>query len=138
MGVRELANDPRYLAMKDRNKNRSQLVADMEQVLTTQPTAFWLDTFASLGIPHAPINTYDQVFAHPQVQHRSLRVDMKRPPEQGGGNIAMVASPIRMSDTPVEYRHAPPVNGADSAKVLREVLNKSDAEVEALRQQKVV
>jgi crotonobetainyl-CoA:carnitine CoA-transferase CaiB-like acyl-CoA transferase len=138
MGVPELASDPRYLAMKHRNKNRSQLVVDMERVLTTQPTAFWLDTFASLGIPHAPINTYDQVFAHPQVKHRNLRVDMKRPAEQGGGNVAMVASPIRMSDTPVEYRRAPPVNGADSTAVLQEILQMSDADIEQLKQHDVI
>jgi crotonobetainyl-CoA:carnitine CoA-transferase CaiB-like acyl-CoA transferase len=138
MGVPELASDPRFVEMKDRNKNRAQLVIDMERVLTTQLTEFWLEKFASLGIPHAPINTYDQVFAHPQVKHRGLRVDMKRRVEQGGGKVAMVASPIRMSDTPVEYRYAPPVNGADLYAVLREVLNKSDAEVAALKQKSVV
>jgi crotonobetainyl-CoA:carnitine CoA-transferase CaiB-like acyl-CoA transferase len=132
MGVPELASDPRFVEMKDRNKNRAQLVIDMERVLTTQLTAFWLEKFASLGIPHAPINTYDQVFAHPQVKHRGLRVDMKRRVEQGGGKVAMVASPIRMSDTPVEYRYAPPVSGADANAVLREVLGKTADQIETL------
>ncbi len=122
MGVPELAMRPEYLEMKDRNRNRKQLVADMEAILTTKPTQHWLDTFASLGIPHAPINTYDQVFAHPQVKHRGLRVDLQRPQSQGGGNVAMVASPIRMSGTPVEYRYAPPAKGADTETVIREVL----------------
>jgi crotonobetainyl-CoA:carnitine CoA-transferase CaiB-like acyl-CoA transferase len=133
MNATALASDPHFIEMKDRNKNRSALVAEMENVLTTQPTAFWLDKFASLGIPHAPINTYDQVFAHPQVQHRNLRVDMQRPPEHGGGNVAMVASPIRMSETPIEYRYAPPVNGADASAVLRDVLKKSAAEIAELQ-----
>lgn len=123
MGAPDLAMRPDYLEMKDRNRNRKQLVADMEAILTTKPTQHWLDTFASLGIPHAPINTYDQVFAHPQVKHRGLRIDMQRPAEQGGGNVAMVASPIRMSDTPVEYRYAPPAKGAHTEQVLREISN---------------
>ncbi|MGL4230086.1 MAG: CaiB/BaiF CoA transferase family protein [Casimicrobium sp.] len=122
MGVPELAMRAEYLEMKDRNKNRKQLVVDMEAILTTKPTQHWLDTFASLGIPHAPINTYDQVFAHPQVKHRGLRVDIPRTPAHGGGNVAMVASPIRMSDTPIEYRYAPPAKGADTDAVIREVL----------------
>jgi crotonobetainyl-CoA:carnitine CoA-transferase CaiB-like acyl-CoA transferase len=125
MGVSSLANDSRFIAMKDRNQNRSALVIEMERVLTMQTTAFWLDKFASLGIPHAPINTYDQVFAHPQVKHRGLRVDMQRNTAHGGGNVAMVASPIRMSDTPVEYRYAPPAKGADTETVIREVLGKT-------------
>jgi crotonobetainyl-CoA:carnitine CoA-transferase CaiB-like acyl-CoA transferase len=122
MGADELAIRSEYREMKDRNKNRKQLVADMEAILTTKPTRYWLDTFASLGIPHAPINTYDQVFAHPQVKHRGLRIDLARAPVHGGGNVAMVASPIRMSDTPVEYRYAPPAKGADTEAVIREVL----------------
>ena len=82
--------------------------------------------------------SYEQVFAHPQVQHRGLRLDMQRPPEQGGGSVAMVASPIRMSDTPVTYRHAPPVKGSSTEAVLREVLGKTDAEVAALNAKGVV
>ena len=138
MGVADMALRPEYLAMKDRNANRTQLVRDMEAILTKHSTRHWLDTFASLGIPHAPINTYDQVFAHPQVRHRGLRLDMQRPPEQGGGSVAMVASPIRMSDTPVTYRHAPPVKGSSTEAVLREVLGKTDAEVAALNAKGVV
>ena len=133
MGVAAMAFKPEYLAMKDRNANRAQLAAELEAILTTQTTAFWLEKFGSLGIPHAPINTYDQVFAHPQVQHRELRLDMQRPAAQGGGNVARVRSPIRMSDTPVSYRHAPPVKGSSTVDVLREILGKSDAEIEALK-----
>ncbi len=126
MGAPELAMRAEYLEMKDRNKNRKQLVVDMEAILTTRSTQHWLDIFASLGIPHAPINTFDQVFAHPQVKHRELRLDMQRPATQGGGNIAMVRSPIRMSDTPVEYRYAPPAKGADTDAVTREVLSETN------------
>ena len=138
MGSPDMAFRPEYLEMKDRNAHRPQLVRDMEAILTKHPTQHWLDTFASLGIPHAPINTYDQVFAHPQVQHRALKMSMERPAEQGGGVVAMVASPIRMSDTPVTYRHAPPVKGSSTESILLEVLGKSAAEAQALRDRGVV
>jgi crotonobetainyl-CoA:carnitine CoA-transferase CaiB-like acyl-CoA transferase len=134
MGAAEMALRPEYLAMKNRNAHRAQLVHDLEAILTTQPTAFWLEKFASLGIPHAPINTYDQVFAHPQVVHRELRFGMQRPTEQGGGTIEMVKSPIRMSDTPVTYRHAPPAKGSSTDAALRELLGKTGAEIAAFRQ----
>lgn len=138
MGAADMAFRPEYLEMKDRNAHRGQLVRDMEAILTLHPAQHWLDTFASLGIPHAPINTYDQVFAHPQVQHRGLRMNMERPAEQGGGSIAMVKSPIRMSDTPVTYRHAPPVRGSSTEAVLREVLGKTAEEVATLSAKGVV
>ena len=138
MGAAEMAFRPEYLEMKDRNSHRPQLVKDMEAILTQHPTQHWLDTFASLGIPHAPINTYDQVFAHPQVQHRGLRFSLDRPDDQGGGRVEMVQSPIRMSDTPVTYRHAPPVKGSATDAVLMEVLGKSGDEVRGLREKGVV
>ena len=50
----------------------------------------------------------------------------------------MVASPIRMSDTPVTYRHAPPVKGSGTESILLEVLGKSAAEAQALRDRGVV
>ena len=50
----------------------------------------------------------------------------------------MVKSPIRMSDTPVTYRHAPPVKGSSTEAVLRDVLGKTDEEVAALTAKGVV
>jgi crotonobetainyl-CoA:carnitine CoA-transferase CaiB-like acyl-CoA transferase len=63
---------------------------------------------------------------------------MQRPSDQGGGKVAMVASPIRMSDTPVTYRHAPPVKGSSTEAILLDVLGKTAAEAQALRDQGVV
>jgi Predicted acyl-CoA transferases/carnitine dehydratase len=95
--------------------------------------AFWMERLAAAGIPHAPINTYEQVFAHPQVLHRGLKIALERPAEQGGGTVAMVASPMRFSATPVSYRLAPPVLGADTARVLERVLGRSSEVVARLR-----
>ncbi len=133
--VPELAQDARFLAMKDRNAHRPELTAALEEVLVQQPMAFWMERLAAAGIPHAPINTYAQVFAHPQVQHRGLKIMLERPAEQGGGTVAMVASPMRFSATPVSYRMAPPVLGADTSRVLRDRLGRSGQEVERLRRE---
>ena len=138
MGAPDMAFRPEYLEMKDRNAHRPQLVRDMEAILTQQPTQHWLDTFASLGIPHAPINTYDQVFAHPQVRPGALKVSRGGPGGRGGGPVAMGATPIRRGDTPVTSRHAPPVKGSSTESILLEVLGKSAAEAQALRDRGVV
>jgi crotonobetainyl-CoA:carnitine CoA-transferase CaiB-like acyl-CoA transferase len=60
------------------------------------------------GVPCGPIYTMDQVFADPQVKARGMRIELPHPT---AGRIAMVASPIRMSATPLEYALAPPVLG---------------------------
>ena len=54
-----------------------------------------------------------------------------------GGTAPQVASPIRLSATPVEYRRAPPTLGQDTDAVLRE-LGRSDSEIAELRQKRVI
>lgn len=80
-------------------------------------------------MPSAPINDYKQVFEHPQVRHRQLRVDQ---PHGGGGVASTVANPIRLSATPIEYRLAPPLLGEHSVHVLAGLLGKTPAEIEQL------
>jgi crotonobetainyl-CoA:carnitine CoA-transferase CaiB-like acyl-CoA transferase len=76
-----------------------------------------------------------EVFEDPQVRHRGLRVDMPHP---AGSAAPVVASPLRLSKTPVEYRLAPPLLGQHTAEVLKGLLGKSDAEIARLRSAGVV
>ncbi len=62
--------------------------------------------------------------------HRELRVDM---PHARGGTIGMVRNPIRLSDTPVEYRLAPPLRGQHTDEILSAVLGKEATAISALR-----
>jgi crotonobetainyl-CoA:carnitine CoA-transferase CaiB-like acyl-CoA transferase len=50
----------------------------------------------------------------------------------------MVASPMRFSETPLEYRQAPPLLGQHTDQVLRELLGKSEAQVARLRADGVI
>jgi len=81
-------------------------------------------------VPCGPINDYGQVFEDPQVRHRQLRHEMLR---ADGLKVPLVASPIRMSATPVEYRQAPPVLGEHTTAILRELLGKAEEEIAALQ-----
>jgi crotonobetainyl-CoA:carnitine CoA-transferase CaiB-like acyl-CoA transferase len=87
-------------------------------------------------VPCGPINTVDRVFAEPQAQHRGLVVDQAR--ADLAETVQTVASPIRLSQTPVSYRHAPPALGADTETVLGEALGLSVNEIAALREAGVV
>jgi crotonobetainyl-CoA:carnitine CoA-transferase CaiB-like acyl-CoA transferase len=94
-------------------------------------------------IPSGPINDYAQVFEHPQVQHRGLRVEM--PPDTQApaasatvsgsvvSSVSTIASPLRLSRTPVTYRHAPPHLGAHTFEVLSDWIGLDAAQLEALR-----
>jgi crotonobetainyl-CoA:carnitine CoA-transferase CaiB-like acyl-CoA transferase len=52
--------------------------------------------------------------------------------------IPLVASPIKMSATPPEYRHAPPTLGQHTGEVLGELLEMGEAEIAALRKDGVL
>ena len=72
------------------------------------------------GVPCGPINDLAQVFADPQVQARGTRIRMAHPL---AGEVDLVANPIRLSRTPVDYRRPPPLLGEHNAEVLTDWLN---------------
>ncbi len=76
-----------------------------------------------------------EVFEDPQVQHRGLRVDIPHPL---GGKAPVVASPMRLSETPVEYRIAPPLLGQHNDEIYRGLLGKTEAELSKLKSAGIV
>ncbi len=82
-------------------------------------------------MPCGPINDLAQMFQDPQVLARGLAVNIPHPL---AGSVPQVASPIRLSETPVEYRRAPPLLGEHTEAVLGEVLGLEAGEVQRLRE----
>jgi len=70
------------------------------------------------------------VFEDPQVQHRGLRVEM---PDPAAGKAAFVASPLRLSETRVEYKLPPPLLGEHTQEVLESILGLPEEEIGRLR-----
>ena len=130
VGHPELFADPRFARNSGRVANRETLVPLLERILAAQPTAHWLEALEAAGVPCGPINDLAQVWADPQVRHRGMLVELDHPL---AGSLATVASPLRLSETPVSYRSAPPILGADTQDVLAQQLGWNDREIAALR-----
>ena len=128
-GCTSLASDARFATNGKRVENRVELTRLLQEVFVKRKTSEWLDLLESAGIPNGPINNIAQVFAEPQVKARNVRVELTN---ASGVKVPLVASPMRFSETPVEYRLAPPALGQHTEEVLRG-LGKSDAEIAALR-----
>lgn len=131
----DLLADARFTDMPTRNLNRLALTKELEGTLASKPSSAWIEKLTTAGVPNGPINNYRQVFEHPQVMHRKIRVDMHH---SKGGLTSTVASPLRLSDTPVEYRRAPPVLGQHTREVLGELLSKTEQDIDALARQGVI
>ena len=92
----------------------------------------WLEELEKLKIGCGPINTLDQVFADPHVQAREMVVEVPHPLIEGGG-AKLIASPLRLSETPVEYRRPPPLLGEHTDEVLAEKLGLDAAALAELK-----
>ena len=129
-GQPQWANDPRFATNKLRVANRAELIPLIRQATVFKTTAEWVSQLEAAGVPCGPINDLAQMFQDPQVLARGLAVSM---PHALAGAVPQVASPIRLSETPVEYRRAPPLLGEHTEAVLGDVLGLGADELERLR-----
>ena len=134
-GQPQWADDPRFATNKQRVANRAELIPLIRQATVFKTTAEWVAQLETAGVPCGPINDLAQMFADPQVKARGLAIEMAHPL---AGQVPQVASPIRLSATPVEYRNAPPLLGEHTQQILGEVLGLDAVEIERLQLAKVV
>ncbi|MDB5839834.1 MAG: acyl-CoA transferase [Herminiimonas sp.] len=131
----ELSTDPRFATNKARVENRSVLIPLLKQRTVLRTTAEWIARLEESGVPCGPINTLADVFADPQVLARGLKVDMDH---SQAGTVSLVASPLRLSDTPVVYRRPPPLLGEHTGEILREVLRMDEHALAGLKEKGVI
>ena len=89
-----------------------------------------IEALEDANVPCGPINRIDQVFDDPQAIARQLKITLEH---SAAGPLDLVASPIRLSKTPPEYRSAPPLLGEHTEEVLRGELKLGSEEIAALR-----
>ena len=124
-----LSGDMRYATNAERVGHREELVALLTPLFATRKSAEWIALLEAANVPCGPINSVDQVFADPQALARGFEVSMGH---KTAGEIGLVASPLRLSKTPPEYRIAPPVLGEHTRAVLQSELGLSDDAIETL------
>jgi len=134
-GRSQWADDPLFATNAQRVANRHLLVPMIRQATVFKTTAQWVSELEAVGVPCGPINDLRQVFADPQVRARELEL---RLPHALAGSTPSVASPIRLSQTPVEYRRAPPLLGEHTDEVLAELLALGESDIARLRTNRVL
>ncbi len=135
VGLAALAEDPDFRTNKMRVANRRELIDKLSAATVTHPTAHWVAALETVGVPAGPINTLDSVFADPQVRARGMQINLPHPV---AGAVSLVANPLRLSETPVTYRSAPPLLGEQTQEVLAERLDLPAGEIAALRAKGII
>ncbi|MCC6904755.1 MAG: CoA transferase [Anaerolineae bacterium] len=135
IGKPEWGTDTRYAKNEARVENRTELIPLLADVFVSRPAADWITLLETLGIPGAPINSVDRVFADPRVAARRLRIEAEHPTS---GMLPMVASPLNIPTAPVQVRYAPPILGEHTDAILSEMLGYDEARIAALRNTNVI
>ena len=130
MGLKELAEDPRFSTMDRRVENRGELIPILEREFRKRPRDEWLERLRRLGFPCGPVYTLDEVFRDPHVLSRGMLIEMEHPEL---GVIKQIGPPMKFSETPCTVGSPPPRLGEHTEEVLRAVAGYSDEEIERLR-----
>jgi crotonobetainyl-CoA:carnitine CoA-transferase CaiB-like acyl-CoA transferase len=130
-----LADDERFATNPGRVKHRAVLVPKLSALIARKPMHYWSEALEAAGVPCGPINDLAQVFEDPQVRHRGMRIELPHP---AAGKVSLVASPMKLSRTPVEHCSAPPTLGEHTNEVLARSLGLTAEEIAALRAGRVI
>ena len=135
MGHPEWAEDKRFVRSRDRLLNRTLLVDVMRMALQKATRAEWMERLNAAKVSCGPINEMDDIERDPQVAARGLVISLEHKVK---GTVRVVASPLRLSGTPVRYDLPPPLAGEHTDVILTERLSLTPDEIDALRQQEII
>jgi crotonobetainyl-CoA:carnitine CoA-transferase CaiB-like acyl-CoA transferase len=129
----QLADDPRFTTNQSRFANRHAWTAIAQQALVKWRRADLVEALVVAGVPSGAVADYDALFSDPQSLARDLTVQIANPLEPDT-TLATLASPVRLSATPVTYRRPPPGLGEHTDEILREVLDLSAEDLRRYRE----
>ena len=111
-----LVSDPRFATASSRNQHQAELYEAMARVFVTRDAVDWTERLTAAGALFSVVRTWDEVFQDPEVR-RDLVRQVQHPT---AGAIQVLANPVRLSESPVGIRLAPPLLGEHTQEVLRE------------------
>jgi crotonobetainyl-CoA:carnitine CoA-transferase CaiB-like acyl-CoA transferase len=114
----DLVADPRFATKDARQEHYDELETILAAVFRTQPRADWLERLRAHDVPTAPLNSLDEVFADPQVQHLGMARTLHHPER---GDVPLVDSAVRLTTMPHGTDIPPPALGEHTAALLEEL-----------------
>jgi hypothetical protein len=135
LGRADWALDPRFVRNQDRVRHRDELIPMLSEVLLTRGKYVWLEALDTAKVPCGPINNLAEVFNDTHVQSRQMVESWQH---ASGVAIDLVASPMKLSQTPVRHHLPPPMLGQHTDEVLQEWLSLDASRLAALRQAQAI
>ena len=127
----ELLDDERFRSNVERLANRDMLMALLEDIFAEESLGHWTAKFRAAGVPAGPVRTVSEAMESDEVKERDMVVTV---PHRTAGEVRLVGSPFKLSETPVVDPVAPPLLGQHTEDVLRGLLEMDDAAIARLRE----
>jgi len=134
-GREHLADDPRFANNPARIENRAALIPLLAEMVKEKTKVEWISLLESVGVPCGPINNLQEVFENEQVVARGIQLNVPHPT---AGSMKLVASPMRLSKTPVTMRMPPPLLGEHTEEILSATLHYTYEQIAQLRSKGII
>ena len=128
-------DDSKFDSSIDRLKNQAFIENELNKILSTQTSGYWIDKLNKAKVPCAPINKFSDALNDEQVKHRNMIVEVEHP---DGGFVKMPGNPVKMSYTNEESYSSPPHLGTDTREILKNWSKYEDDKIESLENEKII
>jgi crotonobetainyl-CoA:carnitine CoA-transferase CaiB-like acyl-CoA transferase len=130
----DLVADARFTTNPLRVQNREVLVPLVESLMRARTTVAWEELLRGAEVPHAPVWSYADLFAHPEMSQR-LRLAVRDP---AGRPVDLAASPFHITGATTPAPTMPPSPGQHTDEVLTQLLGLTPERLRQLRQEGVI
>ena len=127
--------DSKFSKSVDRLKNQEFIEAELNKILSTKPSEFWIKALNDAKVPCGPINTFSQALSDEQVIHRNMVVEVEHP---DGGKVKMPGNPVKLSYTNEDSYTSPPHLGKNTKEILREWAGYDEIEIQTLIDKNII
>ena len=128
-------DDSKFDSSIGRLKNQAFIENELNKVLSTQTSDYWIDKLNKAKVPCAPINKFSDALNDEQVKHRNMIVEVEHP---DGGFVKMPGNPVKMSYTNEESYSSPPHLGTNTREILKNWSKYEDDKIESLENEKII
>jgi crotonobetainyl-CoA:carnitine CoA-transferase CaiB-like acyl-CoA transferase len=118
VGQSELATDERFATNVDRIYNYANLMPIVRDIIKQRPVEEWLNVLRQGGVPAGRINSIDEALDDAHLRERGMIVQLEHPLL---GMVRSIATPVHMSETPLQYFRHPPQLGEHTDEVISEL-----------------
>lgn len=128
--IPELTDDPRFDSLEKRRSNRSTVNEIISGITIQKSVQDLVELFTEFEVPHAPILGISEALAQPQAVTREMVVEVDH---RSLGKVPIVNRAIKFPGDRQPVPTAPPVLGQHTEEILKDILELTPEQIEALR-----